>query len=947
MSKLHDLATLGQSVWMDYIRRAFLTSGELSALIDLGVRGMTSNPTIFEKAIVGSSTPGGDSTGEYDADLARLAAEGKSAPEIYEALAIQDIQMSADLLRPVYDATNGDDGYVSLEVSPTLAHQTGETVDEALRLCSEVDRPNVMVKIPATKEGLPAITRATAAGVNVNITLIFSLVRYQQVMEAFLKGLEQRVAAGQPVDHIASVASFFVSRVDTKVDKRLESIMREEGPRAEMAASLLGKAAVANAKLAYSLFRETFESQRFAVLQAKGARVQRPLWASTSTKNPAYSDILYVQELIGPHTVNTMPENTLEDFIDHGEVRLTLEDGLDQAHEAMQKLESLGISMDQVTQELEDEGVESFAKSFKALIESIDQRRKAFMTDNRSPNFQLGGYGKTVDAALDEMSTQNILDRIWRADYTVWKPDPAEISNRLGWLHTYEDMQAHLSEIEAAVNSIRIDGYTHALLLGMGGSSLAPDLFSKTFTNNGNGNVSQLTLEVLDCTVPGAVLAYAERLDPAKTVFIVSTKSGTTEETLSFFKYFYNWIVDALGEKIAGDHFIAITDPGSKLADLARNYHFRHTFLNDPNIGGRYSALSHFGLVPAALAGVDIRLLLDRAAQMSAECKSSIAVNQNPAARLGATLGELARSGRDKATFFLSPQIASFGDWVEQLIAESTGKEGHGILPVVGEPLGEPESYADDRLFVLIQLEGHPVDLDKIAALASAGHPVVRINLKDVYDLGGQFFLWELATAIAGYRLGIQPFDQPNVESAKVLARQKVATYKESGQLPIPAPALEAHNLAVFGDVRGGSPLQAITRFLSKARPGDFVAVQAFVQPSIAMDAALNSLRLRLRQNTRLATTLGYGPRFLHSTGQLHKGDAGNGNFIQITADDPRDAPIPDQAGMPASSISFGVLKMAQALGDQQALTDAGRRVIRLHIKGDIAQEINTLAESL
>jgi len=946
MSKLHELAALGQSVWMDYIRRAFITSGELTELIDLGVRGMTSNPTIFEKAIVGSSTSGGDSPGEYDADLERLAAQGKSATEIYEALAIEDIQMAADHLRPVYDATEGDDGYVSIEVNPTLAHQTEQTVEEALRLWSAVDRPNLMVKIPATKEGLLAITRATAAGVNVNITLIFSLVRYQQVMEAFLKGLEQRMAAGKPVDHIASVASFFVSRVDTKVDKRLESILREEGSRAEMAAFLLGKAAVANAKLAYSLFREAFESSRFSALHAKGARVQRPLWASTSTKNPAYSDILYVQELIGPHTVNTMPQNTIDAFLDHGEVRLTLEDGLDQAHEVMQKLESLGISMDQVTQELEDEGVESFAKSFKTLIESIDKRRKEMVHDDQFPNIQLGQYQKIFDATLDEMSAQNILERIWHADYTVWKPDPAEITNRLGWLYIIEEMQAQIPQIDALVDSLKKDGYTHALLLGMGGSSLAPDLFGKIFSGSASGNAASLTLEVLDCTVPGAVLAFAERLDPAKTVFIVSTKSGTTEETLSFFKYFYNWTAAALGEKGAGDHFIAITDPGSRLADLAGRYHFRQAFLNDPNIGGRYSALSHFGLVPAALAGVDIHLLLERAARMAADCKS-FDVKQNPAARLGATLGELARSGRDKVTFFLSPQIASFGDWLEQLIAESTGKDGRGILPVVGEPIGEPDSYGGDRLFVLIQLKSVPLDPGKIAKLASAGHPIIRMVLQDIYDLGGQFFLCELATAIAGYRLGIQSFDQPNVESAKVLARQKVAAYKESGQLPIPSPALETQNVDVFGDVSGRSPAEALSGFLSKARSGDYVALQAFVQPSLDTDAALKRLRLRLCQHTRLATTLGFGPRFLHSTGQLHKGDSGNGIFIQITADDPRDASIPDQAGMPDSSISFSVLKMAQALGDQQALIDAGRRVIRIHIKGDIAREIDDLADSL
>lgn len=380
MSKLHELAALGQSIWLDYIRRGFIKSGELSALIDLGLRGVTSNPTIFEKAISGGSAIGGDSPGEYDDDLARLLAAGKTAPEIFEQLAIEDIQMAADLLRPVYDEAGGHDGFVSLEVNPKLAHQTEDTLDEVKRLWSRADRPNVMVKIPATKEGLPAITRATAAGINVNVTLTFSLERYKEVMEAFIKGIEQRVSARLPVDRIASVASFFVSRVDTKVDKRLEAIMGEATPRAELAASLRGKAAIANAKLAYSLFCETFEGQRYSESRAKGAHVQRPLWASTSTKNPAYPDILYVQELIGRHTVNTLPNNTIDAFLDHGEVRLTLEDNLDQARDVMEKLESLGISMEQVTQELEDEGVDTFAKSYNELIESIEKRIKVLST---------------------------------------------------------------------------------------------------------------------------------------------------------------------------------------------------------------------------------------------------------------------------------------------------------------------------------------------------------------------------------------------------------------------------------------------------------------------------------------------------------------------------------------------------------------------------------------
>lgn len=367
MNKIYELAQLGQSLWIDYIRRSFITSGDLQRHIDQGLRGMTSNPSIFEKAIAGSD--------DYTTDLEKLAKAGRSPEQIFDSLAIDDIRQATDLFRPVYDQTGGSDGFVSIEVNPLLAYDTDTTVAEAKRLWAEVDRPNLMVKIPATQAGIPAIADATAAGINVNITLIFSLARYAEVMAAYLAGLSQRLDDGQPVDRIRSVASFFVSRVDTKVDKRLEEIIRQEGPQAGQARSLLGQAAVANARVAYSQFRAIFEGDRFADLKARGANLQRPLWASTSTKNPAYSDILYVQELIAPHTINTLPEETLEAFLDHGEVRYTLEAGLEQAQYVLQSLAGLGISMEQVTQELEDEGVAAFSKSFKSLMESIEQKR--------------------------------------------------------------------------------------------------------------------------------------------------------------------------------------------------------------------------------------------------------------------------------------------------------------------------------------------------------------------------------------------------------------------------------------------------------------------------------------------------------------------------------------------------------------------------------------------
>ena len=886
MTRIHSIAALGQSIWLDYIRRSFLASGGMQAAIDNGVTGVTSNPTIFDKAISGSD--------DYDADLARLAAEGQTVDGAYETLAVADIRLAADLLRPVYDRTEAADGYVSLEVSPKLAYDTAGTIAEARRLFALVDRPNLMIKIPATLAGIPAIEAVIAAGINVNATLIFSLDHYTAAASAYIAGLERLAAVGGDLRRVSSVASFFVSRVDTLVDQLLEPRSSDSSRSIQ---NLLGRAAVANSKLAYSRFKQLFAGGRWEVLAAQGARVQRPLWASTSTKNPSYPDTIYVDNLIGPHTVNTLPQATYDAVLDRGLVALTLEAGLDEARAHLARLAELGIDLDAVTAKLQTDGVAAFAQSFDSLLGSISSKLPI-----QNPKSKIQNHKR----ALANLAHDQVIPRIWAGDHTVWKPDPAGIADRLGWLRCPAAMPADLPRLEAFAGSIRDAGYTHALLLGMGGSSLAPELFSALFSASGG-----LSLAVLDSTVPGAVLAHARRLDPARTLFVVSTKSGTTVETLSFFKYFYNWTVAALGAGRAGDHFVAITDPGSKLADLAARLHFRDTFLNDPEVGGRNSALSFFGLVPAALVGVDLPRLLDSAAAMAAACGPAVPVEDNPAACLGVAMAASAMAGRDKLTFVAPPHLAGFCDWAEQLVAESTGKEGKGILPVVGEPLGAPDAYGDDRLFVY---------LGDHAGLSL--QPAVRVDWPDLYDLGGQFFLWEMATAVAGHRLGINPFDQPNVEAAKVLARRLVAEYNEKGALPA---AFAAQLDAI-----------AFSSFLDQARPGDYVAVQAYLQPTAKTTAALQAFRARLRERTHLAVTLGYGPRYLHSTGQLHKGDAGRGLFIQLTAADPEDAPIPDEPGSPASSLTFGLLKTAQALGDAQALAAAGRRLIRFDLGNDV-----------
>jgi transaldolase/glucose-6-phosphate isomerase len=598
-----------------------------------------------------------------------------------------------------------------------------------------------------------------------------------------------------------------------------------------------------------------------------------------------------------------------------------------------------------------------------SMAEKRDQSRGGAIPVGTAPGWQhlsasLGPYQTSVNQAVAEMSDNQIPARIWIHDHTVWKSEPTEISNRLGWLHSAETMRDNVHHLQTLMKTVQADGYTHALLLGMGGSSLAPELFHKTFSVGSSGEARpHLALAVLDSTDPAVVLNYAERLDPTRTLFIVSSKSGTTLETLSFFNFFYNRVADVLGAGKAGKHFVAVTDHGTHLVDLSDRYHFQAAFTNDPNIGGRYSALSHFGLVPAALAGVDVPLLLDRALAMSGACGTRVAAENNPGLRLGAILGELAKAGRDKVTFVTSSPINSFGDWVEQLIAESTGKEGRGILPVVRESLGLPRAYGDDRLFVYLRLDEHPErgEDELIQAYEDAGFPVVRLHLHDPYDLGGQFFLWEMATAVAGHLLGINPFDQPDVEAAKLRAQEMVNAYIDSGTLPHETPVLVDAGITVYGDslaglehIEAASPAdQALIAFLNQGQPGAYVALQAYLQPTAEVNSALRSLSARLRDRFRLATTVGYGPRYLHSTGQLHKGDAGRGLFIQFTADDLRDAPIPDEAGSPGSSITFGLLKAAQALGDRQALQDAGRQVIRFHLGTKVNDGLNRLNKAL
>jgi transaldolase/glucose-6-phosphate isomerase len=884
---MQALLELGQSVWLDYLRRGMLRSGELQGLIDDGLRGMTSNPTIFEHAIGGSS--------DYDATLKALAASPKSDLEIFEQLAVEDVRQAADLFRPVYDATEGRDGFVSLEVSPTLARDTERTIAEGRRLWAQVDRPNVMIKVPGTREGWPAIERLLTEGVNINITLLFSLEHYRSVAEAFMRALEARTRAGKAIDRLASVASFFVSRVDTETDRRIDA-------KGDALLDLRGKVAISNARLAYAWFRESLRSPRWQRLASAGAQPQRLLWASTGTKDPKYSDVLYVDSLIGPDTINTMPPATLQLFQDHGTVARTLPEDASEAGIVMERLAAGGVDLADVTHALEDDGIEKFAKSFETLLGVIGTKRKALVSQTPRRHSTIRALEAAVAVRLDASDVAQIPKRIWARDPTVWKDDPdtPEIRDRLGWLTVGEAMAQQARALMAFAGEVRAE-FDRVVLCGMGGSSLAPEVFWRTF----GAAAGHPSLHVLDSTDPRAV-RQAGQGDLARTLFIISSKSGTTQESDSFFRYFW----ERTGGR--GSQFIAITDPGTPLEQLARERQFRRTFVNQPDIGGRYSALSFFGLVPAALIGVDVDTLLHRAHRMAEACAACVPALENPAARLGALLGEAALAGRDKATFVLSPGIASFGVWTEQLIAESTGKEGKGILPVAGEPLGPPEVYGEDRVFVSMALAGESdagVEA-RLAELEQVGHPVVHVKLDDRLDLGQEFFRWEFATAVAGAVLRINPFDQPNVAESKANTKAVLA---KGGT---PSPAASAAELE---------------KFLAAIKPGDYLAIMAYLPPTPENDRQLAALRLRLRDRLKVATTLGYGPRFLHSTGQLHKGGPPVGHFLQITERVVDDLPIP---GVP---FGFGRLEAAQAEGDLVALRARGRPAIRVDDPGLLA----------
>ena len=874
---------LGQSFWLDDLRREMLETGELHRLIAAGeIRGMTSNPTIFEQAIAGSEV--------YTPALRPVAQAGWPADRILDSLMQDDIRQAADLFRPVYEASAGGDGFVSLEVHPALADQTESTLSEARRLWAVLNRPNVMVKIPATAAGVPAIRQAVSEGINVNITLIFSLSRYAEVIEAYLAGLEERLARGAALDHVASVASFFVSRVDTAVDALLEEIVRDEGPPAERAAALRGRAAMANAKIAYAQFQAAFDSERFRRLQAHGARPQRPLWASTSTKNPAYPDTYYLDNLIGPQTVNTVPLATLAAFRDHGRAEATLGDGLSTARNRLEAIASIGISMDEVTDQLERQGVRKFSESFSGLLKTIDARAAAARRE-------VQGIQPRLQATLESLDRDQVGRRLWGRDATLW---PGDSAGWLGWLDLPEQAAFQREAIEAFAQAALEEGFRDAVLLGMGGSSLAAAVLSAW----SEPDSPRLNLIVLDTVEPAEVRRVAASV--SRPLFIVASKSGTTVEPLSLFGHFWE-------THRGGESFVAVTDPGTPLEELARARGFRRIFSAPADVGGRYSALSVFGLLPAALAGTDLARLTEGAASMARHSGPNIEAARNPGLFLGALLAAAWQEGRDKVTLIADPPYESMLAWIEQLLAESTGKEGRGLFPIVGEPPAASQHYRADRLMVYLRVDGGQDD--RVNRWVKAGIPVSIVSLGDgVRGLGAEFFRWELATAVACHRMGVNAFDQPDVERAKQAARKSL-----QGGMGGRRPHQDPTTPGPSGDRRDLD--KAVASALAAMREGDVFVVLTFSPRTPATERALRSVRRHVRDRTGNATMIGFGPGYLHSTGQLFKGGPDRLVALVLHAPSGEDVPVP------GTDYRLGDLFRAQALGDVEAMRALGRRV--------------------
>lgn len=925
-----ELYKAGQGPWLDTISRKLLRSGTLRSYIEnSGLLGVTSNPSIFQQAI---------SQGEgYEADIQRLLGRGASTLEVYDALTLADIRETCDLFRPVFEQTNGEHGFVSLEVLPCLAFNEDATVLEAKRLWGLVNKPNVMIKVPATPQGVRAVARLIGEGVNINVTLIFSQKNYCDVADAYMTGLEAFAARGGDLHQVHSVASVFVSRIDSDIDKQLDAKLATEKDAAKRALlqDLKGRSAIANSKAVYQAFKELFGSSRFEALKAKGAYVQKTLWGSTSCKNPAYPDLIYVETLVGKDTVNTLPQITWEALLDHGKIRPgTVEEDLAGVMETIRQLKEFGIDIHAVCDKLQRDGVKAFVHSFESLMAVLEKKRAAKTKAAAPVKTMISLPQELQKNAADTIAglvKKDVHSRWLAKDPTLWSNDAAHqkvILNRLGWVENCEKLIGKLYEIDRLQEKFFREGVRDVVLLGMGGSSLAAEVLSlilKRPADKVKGAPKGIRFHLLDTTDPASILKVERVIRYPKTVFLVGSKSGSTIETRSQYQYFFAKVTAFYkgDEAKAAARFVLVTDEGSPFADLGHSKPFAGVFLNPGDIGGRYSALSFFGLVPAALLGIDVRKIVADAQRFLDAMRRDKDIAKNEGISLGILLGALALRGKDKLTFWTSPVLASFADWAEQLIAESTGKEGKGITPVAGEMPLKLDRYGRDRVFVVLRLKGENEKgwAARIKALKEKGFPVLDFVWAGGSNVGGEFLRWEVATSFASVVLRINPFDEPNVKESKDITGRLLEDVKKKKPLPKPAQLLAVKNSRLTpGDNK------AFKAFFAKLPKNGFVSLLAYVDRSPAAQKALRALQKQIAAALGVPVLSGFGPRYLHSIGQLYKGGPKQGIFVEFFVKDTKDLKIPGEV------YGFSQLKRAQAMGDYEALSSKGLPVLAVDL---------------
>ena len=906
MDPIQSVHSLGQSLWLDIIRRDSLDSGELADRVAAGeLRGATSNLTILESAILSSDS--------YSVDLRRLAQAGWTAEKIFNQLAVDDIRAAADAFLPLFEQTNGGDGFVSIDVNPEFADDTNRTIEEAKRLWDAVNRPNAMIKIPATLAGLPAIESSIRAGINVNATLIFSLGRYIEVMEAYMIGLEGRLEAGGSLDYVTSVASFFVSPIDIALDEQLREVFQRCEAEGERASSLLGKVAIANSKLAYAQFVATFQGERFQKLATRGARVQRPLWASTSMKNPEYPDTYYVDNLIGPDTVNALSEASLKAFKDHGTPELTLPENISTARSQLQALDDLGISLDAAAEQLEVQGVSESAISYRSILGTIEEKAGAFQKE-------IAALEPKMRETLAEVELDDVGKRLWQQDVTLWVErdrEKARVRRWLGWLSEPARASTETAELTRFAEALD-PAITTFVLIGSGGGTITAEMLARILAPP-NG----IDLHTISTANPDDIRTIKRKIAPEATFYLLvdsSSGDGIEEHLLSTF---WEQALRKLEEQ-TGDHFVVITKDGSKLHHWAVEKGIQKIIEADNQDDFWLSPFNWTSLLPAAQAGADIQSFVQGGVGMTRACGPLVDVAQNPGLFLSSVLAAAFRSGRDKVTLFADPPLEPILKWIEGLLAAGRGKEESGFIPIWDEPPGSGIVYGDDRLFVYLRSSGA---LDRrLAGWIRADIPVLVLETSTNPEAIGEMLVqWQIGAAIAQHLLSVNPTDLDARHRTRAELQHILHRLERKGALPQADPLWQGDGVQLRAASRDlqftGSGLSEVVDFiLSESQEAGGLGLRLYTPMSITLQGKVKRLRHTLRDQLGLFSLASPAGCDLCS-------DRGLKDMVYLIL---MVKPRKDEA-IPGKNYTFGQLFEGQALSDLAAMKGYGSPVLYLY----------------